>query len=185
MVTQQQAFVGDVKGTFGFSFRRNGQGGQSVFAELGVGGRGSIQDLLSQNQITQSGGLTYITLTGNNPNSVTGFYELTGHFNLGQYGHDTGANTGGTYDNVSHLLVIEGGYQNNSGLQQLIAGSPQINTRDRIVGRFYFTPEIPGSKHSTLTLGMEYSRGMNGGPKVVQIFVGTNVNPPKLFGSGQ
>jgi hypothetical protein len=183
MATQQQAFVAQGKATFGFSLGRDGSG---TFAELGGGARGSLQYLLSPNQIIQNGGLTYVNLSANNPNNATSFYEFTGHFNVGQYNHDQKATTANTYDNVSHLLVIEGGYQNNSGLQQLIAGSPQTNTRDRVVGRFYLTPELPGnSKHTTITLGMEYSRGMNGGPKIVQVFVGTNLNPAKLFSSTQ
>jgi len=183
MATQQQAFVAEGKGTFGFSLSRDGNGG--FFSELGLGFRSSLQDLLSPNQVIQSGGLTYLNLSANNPNNVTGLYEATAHYRLGQHGHDTTATTGGTFGNVSNLLVIEGGYQNNSGLQQLIAGSPQTNTRDRLVGRFYLTPELPGTNHTTITLGMEYSRGINGGPKIVQVFVGTNVNPAKLFSKQQ
>jgi hypothetical protein len=79
------------------------------------------------------------------------------------------------------LLVFEGGYQNNRGLQQLVATSPQTDTRNRYVARFYVNPEIITSNHTQLTMGIEYSGGINGGPHVVQLFFGTNLNPTKLF----
>jgi hypothetical protein len=31
---------------------------------------------------------------------------------------------------------------------------------------------------------MEYSGGINGGPHVIQLFFGTNLNPAKLFKGG-
>jgi hypothetical protein len=30
-------------------------------------------------------------------------------------------------------------------------------------------------------MGIEYSAGINGGPHVVQLFFGTNINPASLF----
>jgi hypothetical protein len=178
LATPQQAFVAEGAATFGWSFGRNGSG---VFSEFGIGARGSLQDLTSQNQVIQNTGLTYINLSSNNPQNVISLYEGTAHFKVSQWKHDKAPTKGERGENVSNLFVIEGGFQNNSGLQQLITSSPQTNTRDRIVGRFSLTPELPGANHTTLTLGMEYSRGINGGPKIVQLFVGTNVNPAKLF----
>jgi hypothetical protein len=175
----QPAFEIEAGGTLGWTIGRNGQGG--IFSELGFGGRGAFQDLIPSNQVYQSGGLTYIDLSSNNPQTVVGLYEATAHFKLAQWNHNQPASAAGAYRNVSNLLTVEAGYQNNSGLQQLIAANPSIATRNRFVGRFYLNPELPNASHTKITIGMEYSGGLAGGPKVVQIFFGTNLNPAKLF----
>jgi hypothetical protein len=171
----QQAFVAEVGGRLGWTTAVDGQG---TFGEFGLGAHGSFEYLTPKNQIVQNGGATYISLTSANPNNVVGFYEATGHFRLAQLGHDKTLPNAAT-GNSSSLLVFEGGYQNNRGLQGLAAGS---STRNRYVGRFYVNPEISSTNHTKITVGMEYSAGINGGPHVVQIFFGTNLNPAKLFG---
>lgn len=171
----QQAFVAELGGRLSWA---SGVDGAGTFGEFGVGAHGSFEYLVPKNQIVQNGGATYIDLSAANPNNVVGFYEATGHFRLGQLGHDKTLPNAAT-GNGSSLLVIEGGYQNNRALQGLIAGS---STRNRYVGRFYLNPEISSTNHTKITLGMEYSGGINGGPHVVQIFFGTNLNPAKLFG---
>jgi hypothetical protein len=176
LATPQQAFVAEAGGTLGWTM---GIGGAS-FAEAGFGARGSFQDLVPGNQVVQSGGLTYIDLSSNNPKNVIGLYEATARFRIATVGQRA-ATADGSYHNTSNLLVIEAGYQNNSGLQQLIPSSPQTNTRNRFVGRFYIYPPVSQSTQTKLALGVEYSGGINGGPKVVQLFLGTNLNPGKLF----
>jgi hypothetical protein len=177
----QNAFVAKAGTTIGLTLYRDGSG---IFSEIGLGAHGIFQYSVAPNQIIQNGALTYIDLGSNNGNQAVGIYEATAHFKVSQWGHDAQARPSGNYGNVSNLLVMEGGYQNNSGLAQLIATSPQTNTRNRFVGRIYVTPEVDKVKHTTVTLGMEYSGGLNGGPHVVQIFFGTNINPAKLFSNG-
>ncbi|HKV77599.1 MAG TPA: hypothetical protein VJP02_05650 [Candidatus Sulfotelmatobacter sp.] len=176
----QQAFVAEVGGRLGWTTGVNGQG---TFGEFGLGAHGSFEYLIPKNQIVQSGGLTYIDLSSANSNNAVGFYEATGHFRLAQLGHDKTLPNAATV-NSSSLLIFEGGYQNNRGLQGLVASSPQTSTRGRYVGRFYLNPEISSTNHTKITVGMEYSGGINGGPHVVQMFFGTNLNPAKLFGKG-
>jgi hypothetical protein len=179
----QQAYVAELSTRIGWS---TGVNDQQVFGEFGLGARGSFQYLIPANKITQSGGLNYIDLSSANPQNAVGFYEATGHFRLAQVGHNkTGPNGDPKTVNSSDLLVLEGGYQNNRGLQQLMASDPLLNTRNRYVARFYVRPEINGTNHTKLTMGMEYSGGINGGPHVVQLFFGTNINPPKLFGGNK
>jgi hypothetical protein len=158
----KQAFVTEAGGTFGWTLGRNGQG---VFTEIGGGVRGSFQDIIPSNQIVQRGELSYTDLSSTNPTYAAGLYEATGHFNLASIGHVGG--------NVSNLLVIEAGYQNNSGLQEL--------GRNRLVGRFYAYPEISSANHTKILVGMEYSGGIGGGAKIIQVFFGTNLNPVKLL----
>ena len=172
----QQAFIAEAAAKVGWAVGVDGQG---TFAEFGVGGRGSFQYLIPTNKIVQSSGTTFTDLSAFNPQSAVGFYEATGHFKLSQIGHDRTTRSGGT-QNTSNLLVFEAGYQNNRGLQQL-AANPMTNTRNRYVARFYVNPEIIKSNHTQLTMGMEYSGGIDGGPHVVQLFFGTNLNPAKLF----
>jgi hypothetical protein len=173
----RDAFLAEL--TTRFSWRTNVE--DQFAAEFGVGARGSFQYLIPTNNVVQSGGLTYIDLSSANPQNAVGFYEATGHFHLVQPGHNKGvANTDST-NNVSDLLVVEGGFQNNRGLSQLMASDPQTNTRNRYVARFYVRPELPSMKHTQLTMGIEYSAGINGGPHVVQLFFGTNINPASLF----
>jgi hypothetical protein len=176
LATPQQAFVAEAGGTLGWTMGI----GSASFAEAGFGARGSFQDLVPGNQVVQNGGLTYIDLSSNNPKNVIGLYEATARFMIATVGQRA-ATTDGSYHNTSNLLVIEAGYQNNSGLQQLIPSSPQTNTRNRFVGRFYIYPPVSQSTQTKLALGVEYSGGINGGPKVVQLFLGTNLNPGKLF----
>jgi hypothetical protein len=159
----QQAVVVEAGGTFGWTLGRNGRGGSVV--EIGGGGRGSFQDIVQSNQIVERGGVSYVDLSYSNLTNAVGLYEATGHFKLSSIGHAGG--------NVSDLLVIEAGYQNNSGLQQL--------TRNRLVGRFYAYPEISSTNHTKILVGMEYSAGIDGGPKIIQVFFGTNLNPVKLL----
>jgi len=174
----QSAFVAEVGGRLGWT---TGVDGQGTFGEFGLGAHGSFQYLIPKNQIVENGGSTYIDLSSVNSNNAVGFYEATGHFRLAQLGHDKTLPNAAT-GNSSSLLTIEGGYQNNRGLQGLISSSPQTSTRGRYVGRFYLNPEISSTNHTTITVGMEYSGGINGGPHVIQIFFGTNLNPAKLFG---
>jgi hypothetical protein len=179
VATAQPAFEVEAGGTLGWTLKQNGQG---TFAEIGLGARGSFQDIIPNNQIVQNGGLSYIDLGSANLKTTVGLYEATAHFKLLALGHDVNANTNGDYNhNVSDFIVIEAGYQNNSGLQGLITTGPSANTRNRFVGRFYAYPEISSTSHTKLLVGMEFSSGINGGPKVVQLVLGTNVNPAKLF----
>jgi hypothetical protein len=174
--TTQQAFVAEARATVGLTF---GQDGSGTFSEVGFGARGSIQDVFQSNQVIQSGGLSYIDLSSANPRNVVGLYEGVLRFRVASIGHDKIAATGKNM-NASSLLVIEAGYQNNSGLAQL-ASNPQTNTRNRFVGRFYLYPELPGGTHTKGVIGMEYSGGIGGGPAVIQIYWGTNLNPAKLL----
>jgi hypothetical protein len=173
----RQAYVAEAGAKVGWSTGVNGEG---TFAELGLGARGSFEYLIPSDKIVQSGGLTYIDLSSANPQNAVGFYEATGHFRLSQIGHNRTLATAKT-QNVSNLLVFEAGYQNNRGLQGLSTNSP-ANTRNRYVARFYVNPELPGTNHTQLAIGVEYSGGIDGGPHVVQLFFGTNVNPAKLLG---
>jgi len=173
----QQAFVAELGATLGWT---TGAKGQSILGEFGFGARGSFEYLIPANKVVQSGGLTYIDLSSANPQNAVGFYEATGHFKLMQLGHNKTLPDAST-QNASNLLVFEGGYQNNRGLQGLMPGNPQLDTRNRYVARFYVNPEISSTNHTQITIGMEYSGGINGGPHVVQLFFGTNLNPAKLF----
>jgi hypothetical protein len=176
--TQQQAFVANAGASLGWAIGRNGKGG--VFTDIGFAARGSFQYLIPSNQLVQgTNGLSYIDFSSVNPKDVVGIYEATAHFKVSQINHDQPASSNGNYHNVSNVLTIEAGYQNNSGLQHL-AGNPNTSTRDRFVGRFYINPEIPDANHTTATVGMEYSSGLNGGAHTVQIFIGGNLNPLKL-----
>jgi hypothetical protein len=166
----QQAFVVEAGGTAGWTLGRSGQG---TFTEIGGGVRGSFQDILQNNQIIQRGGLSYVDLSSANLTTAVGLYEATGHFKLSSIGHDRPASNVGGHHNVSSLLVIEAGYQNNSGLQQL--------GRNRLVGRFYAYPEISSTNHTKILVGLEYSAGIEGGAKIIQVFFGTNLNPAKLL----
>src|SRR5580658_4024758 len=177
-VTPQQAFIAEAGGTFGVTTSQDANGG--FFSELGIHVRGSIEDLIQSNQVIQSGGLSYVDLSSLNSKNVVGLYEATARFRLSSPGHDKLSPDGTSSQNVSNLLLIEAGYQYNSGLQGL-AGNPMTDTRGRFVGRFYlFPPELPGGTHSKAVVGLEYSGGINGGPKVLQVFWGTNLNPSKL-----
>jgi hypothetical protein len=171
----QDAFITEIAGKLGLTWAVDGQG---KYAEAGLGIRGSGQYLISQNQIVQNNGLSYVSLSSLNPQDVVGFYETTGHFRIFQ--HDT-TMPDGTTQNASSFLIIEGGYQNNRGLAELIGNSPQTNTRNRYVARFYLYPELPNTNHTKITVGMEYTGGIDGGPHTVQIVFGTNLNPAKLF----
>jgi hypothetical protein len=179
----QDAFIAELAARLGWS---TGVNDQKVFGEFGLGARGSFQYLIPTNKVVQSGGLNYIDLSSANPQNAVGFYEGTAHFRLAQPNHNKTRPDGDPKTvNTSDLLVLEGGYQNNRGLQQLMASDPLLNTRNRYVARFYVRPEINSTNHTQLTMGMEYSGGINGGPHVVQLFFGTNINPSKLFGSNK
>ncbi len=193
--TTQQAFIVDAHGTFGWTTKQDGQGN---FAEMGAGVRGQFQDLTPANKLVQTGGVLYLDSSALNTRNVVGLYEGVARFKLSAFGHDqpaivktdkatgktTGKNNGkgnkAAYSNVSDFFVIEAGYQYNSGLQQLAANS-QANTKQRFVGRLYLYPEISSTNHTKGLIGVEYSAGVNGGPKVVQVFFGLNANPLKLF----
>jgi hypothetical protein len=159
----QQAVVVEAGATFGLTLGRNGLGG--AFAEIGGGVRGSFQAIVQSNQIVERGGVSYVDLSSANLTNAVGLYEATGHFKLSSIGHVGG--------NVSNLLVIEAGYQNNSGLEEL--------ERNRLVGRFYAYPEVSSTNHTKILIGVEYSAGIHGGPKIIQIFLGTSLNPVKLL----
>jgi len=180
--TQQQAFVADLKLTAGWTV---GQNGQHIYNEFGFGARGSFQDLIQANQIVQNGSIQYIDLSSANLKNTSFIYEAVGRYSLSSPGHDvTASTTTGKYNhNVSNLLLLEAGYQNNSALQGL-AANPTTSTRNRFVLRFSAYPEIPGTNHTKALVGFEYSGGINGGAKVAQIFFGGNLNLPKLFQSG-
>jgi hypothetical protein len=182
--TPQQAFVSELGGTLGWTTKQDGQG---TFAEFGFGVRGQFQDLIAINKLVQSGGISYLDLSSANSRNVVGFYEGVLRFKLSSFGHDLPAiadlsspDKQNKYSNVSHFLVLEAGFQNNSGLQQL-ATNPRTNTRDRFVGRLSLTPELPNTNHTKALVGFEYSAGFYGGPKIVQVFFGINTNPLKLF----
>jgi hypothetical protein len=174
----QEAFIAQIGGRFAWATHVNGEG---TFAELGIGFRGSFQYLIPTNKVVQSNGLTFIDLSSINPQNAVGFYEATAHFRLAQLNHDVVSPKDGSVHNSSSLLAFEAGYQNNRGLAQLSATNPQMNTRDRYVLRFTASPTISNSNQTQITLGMEYSGGVNGGPHVIQLFFGTTLNPPKLF----
>jgi hypothetical protein len=176
--TPQNAFIADAKITTDWTL---GQNGQTAYSAVGLAARGSLESLVQSNQIIQSGGLPYADLTSVNPKNLVGIYEGVFRYRLSQPSHDRAPNsTTAAYENVSDLLVIEAGAQYDSGLTQL-APNPQTNTRNRIVGRFYAYPELPNANHTKILVGLEVSAGINGGPKVVQIFWGANLNPTKLF----
>ena len=177
--TQQNAFIADAKITGDFTM---GQNGQSVYSAVGFGAHGSLQSLVQNDQIVQSGGLSYANLSSLNPRNLVGIYDGFFRYRLSQPGHDKQARpNSNAYENVSDLLVIEAGAQYDSGLSNL-TGDPKNNTRRRVVGRFYAYPELPNAKHTKFKVGLEVSAGFNGGPKIVQIFWGANLNPLKLFG---
>jgi hypothetical protein len=179
--TQQQAFIADLKITAGWTAGQNGQG---VFSEFGFGARGSIQDLIQANQIVQNGSIQYVDLSAANLKNTSAIYEAVGRYRLSSIGHDAPASSSGKYNhNASDLLLIEAGYQNNSALQGL-AANPATSTRSRFVLRFSAYPEIPGTNHTKALVGFEYSGGINGGARVMQLFFGGNLNLPKLFQSG-
>jgi hypothetical protein len=104
-------------------------------------------------------------------------YEGVFRFRVASHDH---VSSDGTNGNSSDLLLIEVGYQNNTGLGKL-AIDPQTNTRNRIVGRFFLSPELPGGTHTKGVVGLEYNGGISGGPAVIQIFYGTNLNPARLL----
>lgn len=178
VATTQPAFVVDTAVRIGWTFGRDGQG---TFSEIGFAGRGALQDLVPVNQVIQSGGFSFADLSSSNLNNLVGLYEGTIHFRLGQIGHDTPAGANGKYANVSDLLIVEAGYQADTGLTQLNPMNPQASTRGRIVGRFYAYPELPGPTHTKILVGMEYSGGIHGGPQVIQLFWGTSLNLATLI----
>ena len=170
------AFIAELGGRFGGTTAVDGGG---FYGEFGVSGRGSFQYLVPTNQIVQNNGASYIDLSSTNPHNAVGFYEIMGYADVAQHDHTLATLK---TENSSPLLVIEGGYQNNRALQQLLPASPRSSTRNRYVGRFTFNYEVSKATHSQISFGMEYSGGINGGPHVVQIFIGGNLNPAKLFG---
>jgi hypothetical protein len=176
LAISKPSFIAELAGRFGGT---TGVDNAGFYGEYGVGGRGSFQYLIPTNQIVQNNGASYIDLNSTNPHNAVGFYEIMGYALVAQHDHTLSKTK--KAQNSSPLLVIEGGYQNNRALQQLLPASPQ-STRNRYVGRFTFNYEVSKSTHSQISLGMEYSGGINGGPHVVQIFVGGNLNPAKLFG---
>jgi hypothetical protein len=178
VATTQQAFVADAAFRIGWTFGRDGQG---TFSEIGFAARSALQDVVPVNQVIQSGGFSFADLSSSNLNNLVGLYEGTFHFRLGQIGHDTPAGANGKYANVSDLLIIEAGYQVDTGLTQLNPTNPQASTRGRIVGRFYAYPELPGPTHTKILVGMEYSGGIHGGPQVIQLFWGTSLNLATLI----
>jgi len=157
---------------------------------MGLRVRGQFQDLLPANKVVQNGGISYVDLSAFNTRNIVGFYEAVARFKVSQFNHDrtpiaklkdgSSDKAKPSYSNSSSLLMVEAGYQYNTGLQQL-AQNQQTNTKQRFVGRVYLTPEIPNTNHTRPLIGFEYSSGLNGGPKVVQIFFGMNVNALKLF----
>jgi hypothetical protein len=179
----QQAFVAELGINYGFSiFSRQ----RNVMAQFAIGGRGSFQYLVPSNKVVQNGSATYIDLSSANSNNAVGFYEATAQFRLAQVNHPQNLKTcAGNGDcpvqNVSDLLRFEAGYQNNRALQGLSTSVGQLDTRNRYVARLYVNPEINKSTHTQLSIGMEYSGGIDGGPHVVQLFFGTNLNLPSLF----
>jgi len=172
-VVGQQAFLAEGAFTIGWSAGQRGNGGG--FLEFGLKGRGAVQQLISKDQILQSGGISYAALSLKNPQSTTGLYEI-----IGQHDVNTFDRRSGSYSNVDYLLVMEAGYQNNSGLNHLNASSPQTSTRDRFIGRIYAYPEIDHKTHTKILLGLEYNSGLNGGLKDVRYFYGVNADILKL-----
>jgi hypothetical protein len=175
----QDAFVADSTFTVGFNPKVDGQ---TTLASLGLDARGAFDYLIPTNKVVQNGNLTYIQLTSANPYNAVGLYEATAHFQLSQIGKAQSIRNTASYPNVSNLLSVEGGYQNNRGLQHL-AANPQMDTRNRYVGRLTVSPTLgTPTKQTRITMGIEYTGGIDGGPHVVQLFFGTTLNPPKLFG---
>jgi hypothetical protein len=180
-LTTHQAYIVEAGGTFGWELGRNGEG---TFTEAGIKARGSFQALLPSDQIVQSQGNFYSDLTSVNLRNAIGLYEFTGRFRVAQRNHDEGSInsiTGKYQKNPDDLLVIEAGYQNNSGLQHLITTSPLTNTRNRFVGRFYAYPEINAASHTRVLFGVEYNSGINGGPRDIRLFYGASLDPAALI----
>jgi hypothetical protein len=175
LAVPKAAFIGELGGKFGGA---TGVDDAGFYSEFGLHGRGSFQYLIPRDQIVQNNGASYIDLSSVNPHNVVGFYEIVGYAQVAQ--HDKVLSTF-KVENTSPLLVVEGGYQNNRGLAQLLPASPGTSTRSRYVGRFSFNYEVSKSTHSQVSFGVEYSGGINGGPHVVQLFIGGNLNPAKLF----
>jgi len=182
----QQAFIADAAAHVGWKTKQDTQG---VFATVGGSFRAAFQDIIATNQITKINDVSYVDLSALNPRNVVGLYEGVARLSVSQFhgaatvpsGDDT------VYDsseNVSNFLVVEGGYQNNSGLTHLVATSPQMDTRNRFVGRLSLYPEIPGTSHTKGLVGFEYSAGFGGGPKIVQLFFGLNANALKSLFAG-
>ena len=176
LAVSKPSFLAELAGKVGGAVNVDDNG---FYAEFGAGGRGSFQYLIPTNQIVQNNGATYIDLNTINSHNTVGFYEATGYFAVAQ--HDS-LTSKWKAQNTSPLLIIEGGYQNNRALQQLLPASPGINTRSRYMGRFTFNWEVSHATHSQISIGMEYSGGIHGGPPVLQLFLGGNLNPAKLFG---
>ena len=189
--TQQEAFIAKSGFNFGWTLGQHGKGDTksvlqgSAFSEIGFAGRGAVEIPVQSNQVVQSNGNTYVNLTSLNQSlNVFEFAEGVARFRIATHDAPAGkkSNTSApiTYANAADFFVAEAGYQYNTGLGQL-AANPSTNTRPRFVGRFYVTPEISSTNHTKLLIGMEYSSGVNGGGKVVQLFFGTNLNLAKLF----
>lgn len=176
LAVSKPSFLAEIGGKVGGAKSVDNDG---FYAEFGAGGRGSFQYLIPTNQIVQNNGASYIDLNAINSHNTVGFYEGTGYFAVAQ--HDS-LTSQFKAENTSPLLIIEGGYQNNRALQQLLPATPQISTRSRYMGRFTFNYEVSHTTHSQISLGMEYSGGIHGGPPVLQLFIGGNLNPAKLFG---
>jgi hypothetical protein len=131
--------------------------------------------------MVQSEGIQYADLSAVNRRDSIGLYEVTGRFRLAQW-HDANSIRNGKFTgNSADFLMVEAGYQNNSGLTHLIASSPQTNIRNRLVGRFYIYPEINSPTRTKLMLGVEYSGGLNGGPRDIRIVYGTTMDPARLI----
>jgi len=176
LAVSKPSFIAELGGKVGAATRVDNAG---FYAEFGASGRGSFQYLIPTNQIVQNNGSSFIDLNSINTHNTVGFYEITGYAQVAQ--HDRLV-TNWKAQNTSPLLIIEGGYQNNRALQQLLPATPGINTRSRYMGRFTFNWEVSHATHSQISLGMEYSGGIHGGPPVLQLFLGGNLNPAKLFG---
>jgi len=176
LAVSKPSFLAELGGKIGATTAVDNAG---FYGEFGAGGRGSFQYLIPTNQIVQNNGASYIDLNAINSHNTVGFYEATGYAAIAQ--HDRLVSQWKA-ENSSPLLIIESGYQNNRALQQLLPASPRINTRSRYMGRFTFNYEVSHSTHSQISLGMEYSGGIHGGPPILQLFVGGNLNPAKLFG---
>jgi hypothetical protein len=182
-LTTRQAFVVGAGARVGWVLNRDGYGN---FSEFGFVARGSFQALFTGDQVVTGSGISFADLGSLNTRDAVGLYEGVARFRIAQshdnnsLRRDAGGTAGAFKKNVEDLLVIEAGYQNNSGLAHLMPNNT-VNTRNRFVGRFYAYPEINKTTHTKVLFGVDYDGGINGGLRDIKIFYGFNLDPSKLI----
>jgi hypothetical protein len=176
-----QAYVVEAGGTWGWE---HGRGDGGTFIEGGLKWRGSGQIIVPSDQIIENQGNLYSDLKNVNLRNAIGIAEIVGRFRIANWGHDKSifdSSTGRFKGNPDDLLVIEGGYQYNTGLDRLNLNDPLANTRHRFVGRFLANPEINPATHTRVTFGVEYNSGINGGPRDIKLLYGATLDPSALL----